>query len=74
MKEQLIKAMQYNQLVDLMYISQNGTITKRRIKLIKIVGDKFQAFCFTKHAKRTFIIDNALAVLPVIQKERREVI
>lgn len=74
MKEQLIKAMQYNQLVDLMYISQNGEITKRRIKLIKIVGDKFQAFCFTKHAKRTFIIDNALAVLPVIQKERREVI
>ena len=74
MKEQLIKAMQHNQLIDLMYISQDGKITKRRIKLIKIIGDKFQAFCFTKHAKRTFIINNALAILPVIQKERREVI
>lgn len=70
MKEQLIKAMQHNQLVDLMYISQTGEITKRRVKLIKIVGDRFQAFCFSKHAKRTFITDNVLAVMPVLRKER----
>lgn len=70
MKEQLIKAMQHNQLVDLMYISQTGEITKRRVKLIKIAGDRFQAFCFVKHAKRTFITDNVLAVLPIIRKER----
>ncbi len=70
MKEQLIKAMQHNQLVDLMYISQTGEITKRRVKLIKIVGDRFQAFCFTKHAKRTFITDNVLAVMPILRKER----
>ena len=70
MKEQLIKVMQHNQLVDLMYISQEGEITKRRLKLIKIAGDRFQAFCFTKHAKRTFIIDNVLAVMPVLRKER----
>lgn len=70
MKEQLIKAMQHNQLVDLMYLSQTGEITKRRVKLIKIVGDRFQAICFTKHAKRTFITDNVLAVMPVLRKER----
>lgn len=73
MKEQLIKAMQHNQLVVLMYISQTGEITKRRVKLIKIVGDRFQAFCFTKHAKRTFITDNVLAVMPVLRKEREVV-
>ncbi|WP_150284376.1 WYL domain-containing protein [Rummeliibacillus sp. TYF-LIM-RU47] len=73
MKEQLMKAMQHNQLVDLMYISQSGEITKRRVKLIKIFGDRFQAFCFTKHAKRTFITDNVLAVMPVLRKEREVV-
>lgn len=73
MKEQLIKAIQHNKLVDLMYMSQSGEITKRRVKLIKIVGDKFQAFCFTKHAKRTFIIDNVLALVPVTRKEREVV-
>lgn len=70
MKEQLIKAMQYHQLVELMYMSKSGEITKRRVKLIKITGDKFQAFCFVKHAKRTFIIDNVLAVLPITRKGR----
>lgn len=70
MKEQLVKAMQYHQLVIIMYLSKSGEITKRRVKLIKISGDKFQAFCFMKHAKRTFIIDNVLAVLPVTRKER----
>ncbi|WP_369973801.1 hypothetical protein, partial [Rummeliibacillus sp. POC4] len=70
MKEQLVKAMQYHQLVELMYMSKSGEISKRRVKLLKISGDKFQAFCFLKHSKRTFIIDNVLAVLPVIYKER----
>lgn len=70
MKEQLVKAMQYHQLVTIMYMSKTGEITKRRVKLLKITGDKFQAFCFTKHAKRTFITDNVLAVLPITRKER----
>ncbi|MGE7024177.1 transcriptional regulator [Solibacillus cecembensis] len=69
MKEQLIKVMQRNQLIDLMYISKDSSISKRRIKIIKLVGDKFQAYCFLKQAKRTFIIDNALAIAPVVYKE-----
>ncbi len=73
MKEQLIKAMQRNQLVNMMYVSKLGTVTKRRIKIIKIVGDSFQAFCFTRHAKRTFTINNVLAVVPVLHKEREVV-
>ncbi len=65
MKEQLIKAMQRNQLLDMMYVSKTGEISKRRIKIIQIVGDKFQAYCFIKEAKRTFIIDNVLVVYTV---------
>lgn len=70
MKEQLIKYMQRNQLLDMMYIAKDGVITKRRIKLIKIIGDKFQAYCFTKQAKRTFIIENVLVATPVTHRER----
>ncbi|MFJ8261389.1 transcriptional regulator [Rummeliibacillus sp. NPDC094406] len=69
MKEQLIKAMQYHQLVELMYMSKTGEISKRRVKILKISGDKFQVFCFTKHEKRTFIIENVLAMLPINKKE-----
>lgn len=70
MKEQLLKAMQRNQLVDLMYISKSGEVSKRRVKIIKMTADLFQAYCFVKHAKRTFIIDNVLAVVPVTIRER----
>ncbi|MFJ5768159.1 transcriptional regulator [Lysinibacillus sp. NPDC093210] len=70
MKEQLVKAMQRNQIVNMMYVSKNGEITKRRVKLIKVIGDSFQAYCFTRQAKRTFTINNVLAVVPVLQRER----
>ncbi|GAB0170562.1 WYL domain-containing protein [Lysinibacillus sp. CTST325] len=70
MKEQLIKAMQRNQFVNMMYLARSGEVSKRRIKIIKIVGDSFQAYCFTRQAKRTFMIDSVLAVVPVFHKER----
>jgi len=70
MKEQLIKAMQRNQFLNMMYMAKDGEVSKRRIKVIKIVGDSFQAFCFTRQAKRTFMIDNVLAIVPVVRKER----
>ena len=73
MREQLIKAMQRNQLMNMMYVSKTGSVTKRRVKIIKIVGDSFQAFCFTRQAKRTFLISNVLAVIPVVSKGREVV-
>ncbi|MFJ5766534.1 transcriptional regulator [Lysinibacillus sp. NPDC093210] len=73
MREQLIKAMHRNQLVNMMYIAKDGSVTKRRIKVIKIVGDSFQAFCFTRHARRTFLISNVLAIIPIVSKGREVV-
>ncbi|MEK5431732.1 transcriptional regulator [Lysinibacillus sp. FSL R7-0073] len=70
MREQLIKAMQRNQLLNMMYIAKDSNVSKRRIKIIKIVGDSFQAYCFTRQAKRTFMIDNVLAVVPISHKDR----
>ncbi|UED78244.1 transcriptional regulator [Lysinibacillus sp. CD3-6] len=70
MKEQLVKAMQRNQIVNMMYIAKDGSITKRRVKVIKINGESFQAYCFIRQAKRTFMIDSVLAVVPNIHKER----
>ncbi|MGE7676098.1 transcriptional regulator [Lysinibacillus sp. NPDC094403] len=70
MKEQLIKAMQRQQVVSMMYVAKSGAITKRRVKIMKIVGDSFTAYCFTRQAKRTFIINNVLAILPVTHRKR----
>lgn len=70
MKEQLQKALQHNKILDIMYIAKDQSITKRRIKLLKISGNYVQAYCFSRHAKRNFIVDNILAVHPVNREAR----
>lgn len=70
LKEQLIKALQRKQLINMIYQSKQGELSKRRVKIIKITCDSFQAYCFTRCAKRTFIIDNVLAITPIVRKER----
>lgn len=70
MKGQLLKVFERNQLVDMMYLSKSGEITKRRIKVISVSESTFKAYCFVKHASRTFSIDNVLSMFPVVRKER----
>lgn len=72
-KKQLIKAMQCSQFLNMMYMDKDCQVSKRRIKVLKIVGDSFQAYCFTRQARRTFIIDSVLAVVPITQREREVV-
>ena len=58
------------QIVEFIYFSKSGEISKRRVKIIKIQGDSFQGYCFTRKAKRTFLIDNILACVPVDRRKR----
>lgn len=69
MKESLLKAMRYGQIVDVMYISKRGEVTKRPIKVLKLNGESFQAYCFLRNTKRTFLIDSVLALIPIERKE-----
>lgn len=69
MRSQLIKAVRFNMSLDMIYVSSGGVISKRRIKVLYIDGGTFQAYCFLRKSKRTFKIDNILALVPVIEKE-----
>jgi predicted DNA-binding transcriptional regulator YafY len=69
-KESLLKTMRYGQLMDVMYLSRSGEVTKRRIKVLKLQSESFQAYCFTRHAKRTFLIENILACIPVMNRKK----
>ncbi|MFJ7952843.1 transcriptional regulator [Lysinibacillus sp. NPDC096418] len=70
MKEQLLKAMRRHQMMNMIYLSNQGVISKRCVKIIKVDSHSFQAYCYTRRAKRTFIIDNVLAICPIVEKER----
>ena len=69
MRNQLLKSAEYNQVLDMMYMAKDGSISKRRIKVLQVGEVSFRANCFLRGSKRTFTIDNVLALVPVITKE-----
>lgn len=70
MKEQLTKAMKLNYLLAVVYMDKSGKLTKRRIKVLKMHGEKIWVWDAGKRAKRTFLIDRVLACQPILRKER----
>lgn len=70
MLDQLVKSVENNQVLDMMYLAKDGQISKRRINVLQVGEVSFRAYCFLRKSKRTFTIDNVLALVPLIGKER----
>ncbi|QNK86410.1 transcriptional regulator [Sporosarcina sp. resist] len=70
MRNQLVKSVEYSEHLDMMYMAADGSISKRRINVLQVGEVSFRAYCFLRKSKRTFTIDNVLALVPVITKER----
>lgn len=69
MRKQLIKSMEHGMLLDMVYMAKDGGVSKRRIQVIQVGEGSFRAYCYLRGSKRTFLIENVLAVVPVITKE-----
>jgi len=69
-RNQLVKSLEYKEFLDMMYMAADGTISKRRINVLQVGEVSFRAYCFLRKSKRTFTIDNLLALVPVKTKER----
>lgn len=70
MRVNILKCLGRGQLADMIYMKNNGEMSKRRVKVISVKDDSFQAYCFLRNTKRTFKIDNMLAFVPVVNRER----
>lgn len=70
MRINILKAMQYNQIVEIICMKENGEISKRRVKVLSVDDNTFKAYCFLRNTKRTFKIENVLAFVPVKNRER----
>ena len=70
MRNQLLKSVEYNESLDMMYLAADGQISKRRINVLQVGEVSFRAYCLLRKSKRTFTIDNILALVPVITQER----
>ena len=71
MRNQLVKSVEYNESLDMIYLAKDGTISKRRIKVLQVGEASFRAYCFLRKSKRTFTIDNVLALVSIVHKERQ---
>lgn len=69
MRNQLVKSAEYNEFLDMMYIAKDGSISKRRINVLQVGEVSFRAYCHLRKSKRTFTIDNILALVPIVHKE-----
>lgn len=68
MRTKLLKSMDYNEKLDMMYIDQNRVVSKRKIIVLQVGDVSFRAYCHLRKSKRTFKIDNVLALVPVMTK------
>lgn len=66
----ILKSMEYSQTAEMIYMKPNGEFSKRRVKVIAIKDDTFTAYCFLRNTKRTFKIENVLAFVPIMIRER----
>lgn len=65
----ILKAMKLGQISKIIYMKNDGEISKRKVKVLSVGGSTFKAYCFMRGTKRTFNVENVLAIVPVINKE-----
>ena len=68
MRNELIKYVKRSSTIRIMYMDDSGNVTKRTVRVLKINSSTFTAFCYLRGSRRTFKIDNLLAVVPVYER------
>lgn len=65
MEALLYRSMKEKTPIEMIYISQNETFTKRKV-LVKTIHHKYvYAYCFLRKEYRRFHLDNILSVMPI---------
>ncbi|KWW16214.1 MULTISPECIES: hypothetical protein [Bacillaceae] len=61
MKYILRKHMEEKVPLEIIYLSEQGKITQRKIQVLEIYPGHIHAFCFLRQTKRTFKMNNILS-------------
>lgn len=69
-RRSLERAVRYGETLDMMYLAKDDSITKRRVNVLQVGDNSFRAYCYLRKSKRAFAIENVLALVPIIERER----
>ncbi|MFC3040518.1 hypothetical protein ACFOGI_09700 [Virgibacillus xinjiangensis] len=68
MKELFTRISGGTQKLEMIYLSGNGQISQRIIRVVKVEGEYVLAYCYTKKEVRKFKLDRILSAYPVRRK------
>ncbi|MGN7468352.1 WYL domain-containing protein [Brevibacillus sp. SAFN-007a] len=66
MVKELQRAIEHQQHIQIIYLGRGGQTTMRTLRPLEVIGERLKAYCLTRKAPRVFVIDNILAVAPVV--------
>ncbi|MBO0962457.1 hypothetical protein J1P26_22445 [Neobacillus sp. MM2021_6] len=67
----LDRAVETGEVLEMIYLSDKGEISQRRIRILEISIGSFRAFCLLRSKQRTFKLSNILSIGPVRKKYQR---
>lgn len=70
MRSILLRALESQTPIIMIYLSKNGSISQRKIKVVDINGDRIKAYCFLRRNYRVFCLSNILSVSPNWNKNK----
>lgn len=63
MRALLGRAISSGEILEMIYLSKGEIISQRKIKIVKLYEDSFQAYCLIRRQYRTFKFQNALSIM-----------
>lgn len=66
MAKELQRAIELQQDIRIIYLGREGQTTMRTLRPLEVTSGLLKAYCLTRKAPRVFVIDNILAVAPVV--------
>ncbi|MFD2443835.1 hypothetical protein ACFSO7_07540 [Bacillus sp. CGMCC 1.16607] len=66
----LLRAIESQTPIEIIYLSKDGSITQRKLRVLAIIDHQIKAFCFSSNKYRVFNLLNILSVSPVRKRYR----
>ena len=71
MRPKLLEAARSGELLEMIYLSEQGEISQRKVKVLAVYPKSFRAFCRLRGDQRVFKLENVLSMRPVRRGWRR---
>lgn len=65
MNSLLKRAVETGDILEMIYMSNQGEISHRRIKVMQVSVGKFTAYCYLRKKRRVFKHSNVLSIAPI---------